>query len=69
MLEAARAASAERERQAAEEAERARQAAEEAERERQVGKEFRDCAECLEMVVVPSGSFWNGFSVFGAGTG
>ena len=57
MLEAARAASAERERQAAEEAERARQAAEEAERERQVGKEFRDCAECPEMVVVPSGSF------------
>ena len=41
-------------------AERARQAAEEAERERQVGKEFRDCAECPEMVVVPPGSFWMG---------
>ena len=48
---------AERERQAAEEAERERRAAEEADRERQVGREFRDCAGCPEMVVVPSGSF------------
>ena len=64
---------AERERQAAEEAEREvrrkaeeaeaerkrkeAEAAEAAERERQAGREFRDCAGCPEMVVVPSGSF------------
>ena len=58
---------AERERRAAEEAEAERKrkeaeeaAAEEADRERQVGREFRDCAGCPEMVVVPSGSFWMG---------
>ena len=51
---------AEQERQAAEEAERARKEAEEAELARQVGKKFRDCAECPEMVVIPSGSFWMG---------
>ena len=67
---------AERERQAAEEAEReVRRKAEEAEAERkrkeaeaaeaaelarQAGREFRDCAGCPEMVVVPSGSFMMG---------
>ena len=63
---------AERARQAAEEAEkrrqeqeaeRARQAAEEAEKRRQeqgVDRTFRDCVECPQMVVVPSGSFTMG---------
>ena len=60
----------EAERLAAEEAEQRRQeqeakrlAAEEAERRRQeqrVGRKFRDCSECPEMVVVPSGSFTMG---------
>ena len=46
-----------------EEAEKARQAAEEAEKRRQeqrVGRTFRDCVECPQMVVVPSGSFTMG---------
>ena len=63
---------AEKARQAAEEAEKrrqeqeaekARQAAEEAEKRRQeqgVGRTFRDCVECPQMVVVPSGSFTMG---------
>ena len=45
-------------------ADKARLAAEEAERlrkeRRRVGRRFRDCAECPEMVVVPSGSFMMG---------
>ena len=53
-----RAREAERRRQEAE-AERARQAAAEADPP-PVGKRFRDCAECPEMVVVPSGSFMMG---------
>ena len=55
---------AERARQAAVEAERRqkaeRLAVKEAERQRAVGRTFRDCAECPEMVVVPSGSFTMG---------
>ena len=43
----------EAERLAAEEAERRRQ-------EQRVGRKFRDCSECPEMVVVPSGSFTMG---------
>ena len=45
------------------EAEKARQAAEEAEKRRQeqgVDRTFRDCVECPQMVVVPSGSFTMG---------
>ena len=46
------------------EAERAKLAAEEAEKrrrqEQRVGGKFRDCSECPEMVVVPSGSFMMG---------
>ncbi len=45
-------------------ADKTRLAAEEAERlrkeRRRVGRKFRDCAECPEMVVVPSGSFLMG---------
>ena len=63
---------AEKARQAAEEAEKrrqeqeaekARQAAEEAKKRRQeqrVGRTFRDCVECPQMVVIPSGSFTMG---------
>ncbi len=63
---------AEKARQAAEEAkkrrqeqeaEKARQAAEEAKKRRQeqgVGRTFRDCVECPQIVVVPSGSFTMG---------
>ena len=43
--------------------EQARRAAEQAEKQRQeqrVGRRFRDCNECPEMVVVPSGSFTMG---------
>ena len=67
---AARRQEQEAKRLAAEEAERRRQeqeakrlAAEEAERRRQeqrVDRTFRDCAECPQMVVVPSGSFMMG---------
>ena len=51
--EAARRAEAERER-------KAREAEERRKLVRSAGKKFRDCADCPEMVVVPSGSFMMG---------
>ena len=49
---------AERERKARKQAEAERKARERAERERmKPGREFRDCGECPEMVVVPAGDY------------
>ena len=56
-LEAARAASAREAEAEAEHKRKEAEAAEVAKLARQVGREFRDCAGCPEMVVVPSGSF------------
>ena len=50
----------EREKAEREKRERERRAREEAEREWAVGRVFRDCPDCPEMVVVPSGDFMMG---------
>ena len=49
-----------REKAEREKRERERRAREKAERERAVGHVFRDCPDCPEMVVVPSGDFMMG---------